>query len=147
MQKRFSTNQASWISPSPPPCLYPEIIIENSVKKQAASGVCKKLMIANEREKPPSKVYSEIKQVDGPTDTSDVYTSRSEDENEQDFSMRKKNIQTKRNVKRRKTSRTNEEIEFDQEDRKANFERTEKEKRKLAVKKIYENQKKLSQTQ
>ncbi|KAG5880745.1 hypothetical protein JTB14_025509 [Gonioctena quinquepunctata] len=98
------------------PCLYPVI---NIIKNPAV----KKLKI------------TQISQTDGPTDTSDGYTSRSEDESDRDLSMRKTNNQTKRNVKRRKTSRTKEEIEIDQEERKTMLERVEKENTKTAMQK------------
>ncbi|KAG5888441.1 hypothetical protein JTB14_008392 [Gonioctena quinquepunctata] len=100
----------------PPPSLYPVI---NIIKNPAV----KKLKI------------TQISQTDGPTDTSDGYTSRSEDESDRDLSMRRTNNQTKRNVKRRKTSRTKEEIEIDQEERKTMLERVEKENTKTAMQK------------
>ncbi|KAG5861972.1 hypothetical protein JTB14_010051 [Gonioctena quinquepunctata] len=65
---------------------------------------------------------------DGP---SDCLSSSSEDEKEdiKHLSMTKKDEQSKRNVKRRKTSKTKEEMEVDQDDRKANLERMEKRKK------------------
>ncbi|KAG5881666.1 hypothetical protein JTB14_010237 [Gonioctena quinquepunctata] len=113
----------------PPSSLYPvTIITENPILEKPKS--------VHKRVKPPTRLHSKIiNQFDGPTDTSDGYTSRSDDENNQDLSMSKKNKQIKRNAKRRKTSRTKEEIEIDQEERKEMLERMEEEKTELAIQK------------
>ncbi|KAG5882012.1 hypothetical protein JTB14_005569 [Gonioctena quinquepunctata] len=94
----------------------------------------KKPLTTNVREKAPPTLYPTIKtlmQSDGP---SDCFSSSSEDEKEalKNLSMTKKDEQTKRNVKRRKTSKTKEEMEVDQDDRKAYLERMEKIKSKPA---------------
>ncbi|KAG5890993.1 hypothetical protein JTB14_017599 [Gonioctena quinquepunctata] len=109
-----------------PTCLYP-------ITKITRKPILEKLKIEHKGVKPLIRSDSQIiNQVDGPTDTSDGYTSRSEDESNQDLYMRKKK-QTKRNAKRRKTYRTKEEIEIDQEERKETLERMEKEKTELAT--------------
>ncbi|KAG5882940.1 hypothetical protein JTB14_008902 [Gonioctena quinquepunctata] len=77
-------------------------------------------------------MYPEVRiiQLDGPTDADNAFSPSSEEEGLADLSMKKKNIQHKRNIKRRKTSRTKEELEIEQEDREANLERAEIEKEK-----------------
>ncbi|KAG5862438.1 hypothetical protein JTB14_022003 [Gonioctena quinquepunctata] len=64
-------------------------------------------------------LYPEVRiiQLDGPSDADNAFSPSSEEEGLADLSMKKKNIQHKRNIKRRKTSRTKEEFEIEQEDR------------------------------
>ncbi|KAG5883857.1 hypothetical protein JTB14_034827 [Gonioctena quinquepunctata] len=78
------------------------------------------------------ELYPEVKviQLDGPSDADNAFSPSSEEEELADLSMKKKNFQHKRNIKRRKTSRTKEELEIEQEDRKAYLERAEIEKMK-----------------
>ncbi|KAG5870832.1 hypothetical protein JTB14_033005 [Gonioctena quinquepunctata] len=74
-----------------------------------------------------------IIQTDGPSDADNLFSTSSEEEDQSDLSMNKKNTQYVRNTKRRKTSKTKEELEIEQDDRRANLERAEAEKRKTVA--------------
>ncbi|KAG5900459.1 hypothetical protein JTB14_029345 [Gonioctena quinquepunctata] len=72
-----------------PSGLYPVTIISEN-------PILEKLKMEHKGVKPLIRSDSQIiNQVDGPTDTSDGYTSRSDDESNQDLYMSKKNKQTK----------------------------------------------------
>ncbi|KAG5858369.1 hypothetical protein JTB14_032947 [Gonioctena quinquepunctata] len=107
----------------PPPSNLPldkeHINVEENKNEQ------EKLMKSDKNKKAPAVIYANvIIQTDGPSE----YTSSSEEEvNLRDLSMEKKEIQIKRNIKRRKTSKSIEEEKLDQDIRKDNLEKLERE--------------------
>ncbi|KAG5861126.1 hypothetical protein JTB14_015684 [Gonioctena quinquepunctata] len=87
-----------------------------------------RLMKSDKNKKAPAVLYANvITQTDG---QSDHFSSSEEEDNSQDLSMKKKETQIKRNIKRRKTSKSREEEKLDQDIRKDNLEKLEREKRK-----------------
>ncbi|KAG5858300.1 hypothetical protein JTB14_021285 [Gonioctena quinquepunctata] len=56
-----------------------------------------------------------ITQTDGPSDADNLFSTSSEEEDQSDLSMKKKNTQYARNAKRRKTEKTHEESELDRD--------------------------------